>query len=157
MRALEMPASRRRDDPDRGPDGFTWSQWCDKHRYGSGRPSRSSTASEECIVDYSEHLRRLTIDDADRRDEAAPVAAPPTLDAKTRSLVRLGALVAVCASGPSICREVDDAVSAGAGACEIVDVLDVIMPLVGRPRIVTAAPRVARALGDDLDLLVDDP
>ncbi len=77
----------------------------------------------------------------------------PALDPKTRCLVRLGALIAVAAASPSIGREVDDAVSAGADANAIVGVLDAVMPIVGRPRVVTAAPRVALALGEDLDLL----
>lgn len=103
-------------------------------------------------MDYSEHLRRLSIDD-ERRLGESPDPPDLSLDAKTRCLVRLGALIAVSAAAPSIGREIDDAVSAGADAGQIVSVLDAIMPVVGRPRVVTAAPKVALALGVDLDLL----
>lgn len=103
---------------------------------------------------YTEHLRRLTID-AEHLDDAPDHRTVPVLDAKTRSLVRLAALVAVAAAAPSLQREIDDAVAAGAEAPEIVAVLDEILPVVGRPRIVIAAPRVAAALGEDLDLIGD--
>ncbi|WP_431797246.1 carboxymuconolactone decarboxylase family protein [Microbacterium kunmingense] len=99
-------------------------------------------------MDYSDHLRRLTVDgDISDADDA------PDLDERTLSLVRLGALVCVAAAESSIRKEVDSAVAAGASPAQIVAVLDAISPIVGRPRIVKAAPKVAVALGDDLDLL----
>ncbi|WP_435199299.1 carboxymuconolactone decarboxylase family protein [Janibacter sp. GS2] len=101
-------------------------------------------------MDHWEYLRHLTLDSHE------PAAPPGALDAKARSLVRLGALVAVLATAPSVRAEIDVAVSTGATAAEIVDVLDTVLPVVGRPRVVAAAPKVALALGDDLDLL-DDP
>jgi alkylhydroperoxidase/carboxymuconolactone decarboxylase family protein YurZ len=104
-------------------------------------------------MDYAEHLRRLCIDDERIPDAWTGDPGPSALDARTRCLVRLGALVAVSATAPSIHREIDEAVSAGADADAIVGVLDAIMPVVGRPRVVTAAPKVAVALGVDLDLL----
>ncbi len=107
-------------------------------------------------MDYSEHLRRLSIDDELLLGEQLDLPELSALDAKTQCLVRLGALIAVSAAAPSIRREIDDAVSAGADANAIVSVLDAIMPIVGRPRVVTAAPKVALALGEDLDLLNDE-
>lgn len=104
-------------------------------------------------MDYSEHLRRLSIDDERSDPEPGGSHGRSPLDAKTICLVRLGALVAVSAPGASVQHEIDRAVSAGADADAIVAVLDTVMPIVGRPRVVTAAPRVALALGDDLDLL----
>lgn len=104
-------------------------------------------------MDFAEHLRRLSIDDERRPGARMDPPETPTLDARTRSLVRLAALVAVAAAAPSIRREIDDAVSAGADAQQIVSVLDAIIPIVGRPRVVTAAPKVALALDVDLDLL----
>lgn len=98
-------------------------------------------------MDHWEYLRHLTL------DSHAPANPPGVLDAKTRSLVRLGALVAVLATAPSVRAEIDAAVSAGATAAEIVDVLDAVLPVVGRPRVVAAAPKVALGLGDDPDLL----
>lgn len=105
-------------------------------------------------MDYLDHLRRLSIDGDERPGEHPDATAD--LDAKTRCLVRIGALVAVSASAASMRKEVDDAVSAGAQPAEIASVLDAIMPHVGRPRVVKAAPRVLLALGVELDLLDDD-
>jgi len=106
-------------------------------------------------VDYLDHLRRLSIDAEPRPGAPENADSPSVLDDKERALLRLAALVAVSASAASIRKDVDAAVSAGAGTAEIIDVLDVVMPHVGRPRVVKAAPRFAVALGIDLDLLAD--
>ena len=42
---------------------------------------------------------------------------------------------------------------AGASAAEVVDVLVGVLPMVGRPRVVAAAPKLAMALGYDEDAL----
>ncbi|WP_338748136.1 carboxymuconolactone decarboxylase family protein [Janibacter alittae] len=96
-------------------------------------------------MDYAEQLRHLALDNL---DAVTPLG---TLDAKTGSLVRLGALVTVLAGVPSIRVEIDAAVGAGATEAEIVGVLDALLPVVGRPRVVAAAPKVALALGYDVD------
>ncbi|HEY9311387.1 hypothetical protein [Williamsia sp.] len=101
-------------------------------------------------MDYAEHLGRLSID-APGVDERA-VARDSTVDAKTRALVRLGALITASAAESSIHREIDAAIAAGAGASEVVSVLDILMPIVGRACIVKAASKVASALDVDLDL-----
>lgn len=101
-------------------------------------------------MDYSERLRQLSIDASGSDLTPEPTAQPPVLDARSRSLVCLGALVAMSAPASSIQRGVDEAVSAGAAATEVVDVLDAIVPIVGKPRVVAAASRVARALDVDL-------
>ena len=108
-------------------------------------------------VDYLDHLRRLSIDAEQRSAAPAETDGAGALDAKTQALLRLAALVAVAAAAASIRKAVDEAVSAGAGTAEIVAVLDVVMPQVGRPRVVKAAPKFAGALGLDLDLVADDP
>ncbi|MEJ1088100.1 carboxymuconolactone decarboxylase family protein [Microbacterium sp. Mu-80] len=104
-------------------------------------------------MDYSEHLRRLSIDEQQAGSVLDGVQGAGDLDARTSCLVRLAALVAVAAPESSLHREIDRAIGAGADADTIVQVLDTVMPIVGRPRVVTAAPRIATALGDDLDLL----
>ena len=73
------------------------------------------------------------------------------LDPRTVALVRLAALVAVGGAVPSYGAEADAAVSAGATAAEIVDVLVAVIPIVGLPRVVAAAPQLAMALGYDTD------
>jgi 4-carboxymuconolactone decarboxylase len=104
-------------------------------------------------LDYIERLRRLAINDArcaaDCVDEAE--AGPQQLDSKTLALVRLAALVAVGSAVPSYGTQADAAVSAGATAREIVGVLIGVVPVVGLPRVVAAAPKLALALGYDTD------
>jgi 4-carboxymuconolactone decarboxylase len=104
-------------------------------------------------VDYAEQLRRLALNDArvaaGRDDVGDPEASE--LDPKTLALVRVAALVAIGAAVPSYGAEADAAVSAGASAAEIVDVLTAVVPIVGLPCVVAAAPSLALALGIDTD------
>lgn len=94
-------------------------------------------------MDYTARLRCLAINEADEE--------PRLLDLKAVALVRLAALVAVGGEIPSYGAEVDAAVGAGCSPAEIVDVLGAVMPIVGQPSVVTAAPRLAMALGFDVD------
>ncbi len=104
-------------------------------------------------ADYPERLRRLALHDPGLVDELSGPSrnAPSDLDARTMSLVRLAALVAVGGSGPSYGAHADAAVGAGASVAEIVAVLDGLVPVVGLPRVVAAAPRLAMALGYEAD------
>lgn len=104
-------------------------------------------------MDYTERLRRLSIGDAHFAEESVggnDVVARE-LDPKTLALVRLGALVAVGGAVPSYGVQADAAVDAGATAAEIVEVLVGVVPIVGLPCAVAAAPRLAMALGYDTD------
>jgi 4-carboxymuconolactone decarboxylase len=60
-------------------------------------------------------------------------------------------LVAVGGAVPSYGAQADAAVSAGASAPEIVDVLVGLIPIVGLPCVVAAAPKMALALGYDVE------
>jgi 4-carboxymuconolactone decarboxylase len=104
-------------------------------------------------VDYTELLRCLAINDARLAEDGLDGAglALAELDARTLALVRLAALVAVGGAVPSFGAQADAAVSAGATAAEIVDVLLGVVPVVGLPRVVAAAPKLALALGYDTD------
>jgi 4-carboxymuconolactone decarboxylase len=102
-------------------------------------------------LDYTEMLRRLTINDEHFADDLVTGAGSVKLDPKTLALVRLAALVAVGGAVPSYGAEADAAVSAGATAAEIVDVLVGVVPVVGLPAVVSAAPNLAMALGYDID------
>jgi 4-carboxymuconolactone decarboxylase len=104
----------------------------------------------EDTVDYVEVLRRLSINDEHFADGYVTGAAAADLDPKTVALVRLGALVAVGGATPSYGAGADAAVSAGATAAEIVQVLLAIISVVGLPCVVAAAPTLALALGYDL-------
>ena len=102
-------------------------------------------------MDYAERLRRLVINDACFAGAGTPgtQVEPRDLDPKTLALVRLAALVAVGGAVPSYGAHADAAVSAGATAGEIVDVLVGIIPVVGLPAVVATAPKLALALGYD--------
>ncbi len=105
-------------------------------------------------MDYTELLRSLAVNDArfaECGSDGARVGSPGELDPKTWALVRLGALVAVDGAVPSFGAQADAAVSAGATGAEIVDVLVGVVSVVGLPRVVAAAPKLAMALGYDAD------
>ena len=104
-------------------------------------------------MNYTDRLRSLCLNDARFAEGSVdPVEVESLqLDLKTLELVRLAALVAVGGAVPSYGAQADYAVSAGASAAEIVDVLVGVIPVVGLPCVVAAAPKVALALGYDLD------
>ena len=103
-------------------------------------------------MSHEAHLRELSLEIDCLHDHTA------ALDPGTASLVRLAALVAIAGPGPSIHREVDAALGTGITAAQVVAVLDDVAPVVGRPRVVAAAPLVAQALGVELDSEIDsDP
>jgi alkylhydroperoxidase/carboxymuconolactone decarboxylase family protein YurZ len=108
-------------------------------------------------VDYTDLLRRLSLHDERvatvvRSGGGPPLAGvDPALDARTLALVRLAALVAVGGAVPSYGAQADAAVDAGATVDEVVGVLVGVVPVVGLPRVVAAAPKLALALGHDLE------
>ena len=73
-----------------------------------------------------------------------------TLEVKARSLVRIAALAAIDATTPSYLEAVESAREGGASDDEIVGVLIAVIPAVGVPRVVSAAPKLALALGYDV-------
>ena len=77
--------------------------------------------------------------------------ARPALRPKVDLLVRLGALLAVGAATTSLRSAVDRATEAGATEAEIVGVLVAVAPAVGLARIVSTAPKLAAAIGYDLE------
>jgi len=101
------------------------------------------------LVDYTDRLRLLALNDARlAEDLVGPSGRDASeLDPKTLALVRLAALVAVGGAIPSYGALADDAVDAGASAAEIVMVLVGVVPIVGLPCVVAAAPSLAMALG----------
>ena len=109
-------------------------------------------------MDHTEQLRRLAINDAGFAEHClrGAHAGSAALDPKTQALIRLAALIAVGGSEPSFGAHADAAVSAGATAAEIVEVLVGVVPTVGLPRVVAAAPKVAMALGYDINGALED-
>jgi alkylhydroperoxidase/carboxymuconolactone decarboxylase family protein YurZ len=121
----------------------------------------SSTAKRQrrlSRLDHTEQLRRLAINDAGFAELCLHEAdaGHAGLDPRTRALVRLAALIAVGGSEPSFGAHADAAVSAGATAAEIVEVLVGVVSTVGLPRVVAAAPKVAMALGYDINAALED-
>jgi 4-carboxymuconolactone decarboxylase len=100
-------------------------------------------------------LRRLALNDENAvRAVLSPGSESPrvtTLDPKTHALVRLGALLAGGAETTSLRWMSDIAYEAGATDDEIVGVLVAIGPTVGLAEIVRQAPRLALAIGYDLE------
>ena len=76
--------------------------------------------------------------------------AASSLDAKTHALVRLGTLIAIDAEAPAYMWTLQAARRAGASNDEIVGCLLAAMTTVGVPRVVSAAPKLALALGFDV-------
>ena len=109
-------------------------------------------------MDHIEILRRLAINDEHLLDELLGAAGDEgyqggtpqperALDPRTLALVRLAALAAVGGAVSSYGSLADAAVDAGASASEMVDVLVGVVPVVGFPCVVAAAPKLALALG----------
>ncbi len=100
-------------------------------------------------------LRRLALNDeesvglvlAGGHDAAGCGSLRPKVD----MLVRLGALLALGAATSSLRGAVEHAIEAGATEAEIVGVLIAVAPAVGLARVVSTAPRLATAIGFDLD------
>jgi 4-carboxymuconolactone decarboxylase len=96
-------------------------------------------------------LSRLSLhDERSVRAALADLELSP-LDAKTEALVGLGALLAVDAATVSLRLVVELAIAAGATEEEIAGVLVAITPVVGNARTVGVAPRLALALGYDVE------
>ncbi len=103
--------------------------------------------------DYKEHLRRLSLHDNvlvgsltsdDNETESA-------LDEKTAGLVRLSATIALDAATASFQHAVELALAAGATQDEIVATLEAVTPVAGTSCVVAAAPKLALALGYDVE------
>lgn len=100
-------------------------------------------------------LRLLALNDEDsvgrvlagRPDPMGAMVLRPKVDV----LVRLGALLALGAATSSLRATVERAIEAGASEAEIVGVLVAVAPAVGLARVVSTAPRLAMAIGYDIE------
>ena len=103
--------------------------------------------------DYKERLRRLAVHDDALLETivAGRVSATPVIDEKTKALVRVAATVAVDASLSSFQHAVVHALAAGATRDEVVASLEAVTPVTGAARVVQCAPKVALALGYDVE------
>ncbi len=104
---------------------------------------------------HEDRLRRLSINDAQSIGSVltpAPSDAPmDDLDPHAAALVRLAVLIALDGPAPAFEWATAAAIASGATEDEIVGVLVTAAPLVGSSHVVSAAPRLARAMGYDID------
>ena len=78
------------------------------------------------------------------------------LDAKTRTLTALAALIGLDGSTSSFVATVQEAQAASASEAEIVATLLAVLPSVGVVRASSAAPKIALALGYEPDAALEE-
>ena len=111
---------------------------------------------EGCMTGYIERLRRISM--SDRRsitevlggDDADARLGGLGLDPRTIALVRVAALVAIDGPNPEFDSAIGMALAAGATPDDIVDTMIAVGPTVGSAHLVSAAPKIALALGHDV-------
>ena len=118
--------------------------------------ARPTIGTSFASVDETERLlRRLALNDEESVGmvlaSGSDAAPSPALRPKVDLLVQLGALLALGAATSSLRATVDRAIEAGATEAEIVGVLIAVAPAVGLARVVSTAPRLALAIGYDLE------
>jgi 4-carboxymuconolactone decarboxylase len=104
--------------------------------------------------DYKEHLRRLAVhDDAllDRIVVESSSFVTSVIDQRTQALLRIAATIALDAAPSSFQHAVTHALAAGATSNEIVATLEAVTPVTGAARVVECAPKVALALGYNVE------
>jgi 4-carboxymuconolactone decarboxylase len=104
--------------------------------------------------DYKRQLRRLAMHDDAVFEEIAVKGssfAVPVIDERTQALARVAATIAVDAASSSFQHTVMHALAVGLTVDEIVAVLEAVTPVTGAARVVQCAPKVALALGYDVD------
>lgn len=95
-----------------------------------------------------ELLERLAeLSEADTQPESDVVH----LDPRTRALAAIGAAVCIDAPTQTFRSLVAAALQTGASAEEVVGCLLAVAPAVGEPKVVSVAPKLALALGYDVD------
>ena len=107
---------------------------------------------------HRQHLRRLALhDDSLLKASAAEDSslADSAIDERTAALVRIAATIAVDAASSSFQCAVSHALAAGVSADEIVATLEAVTPVTGAPRVVQCAPKIALALGYDVDAALE--
>jgi len=77
------------------------------------------------------------------------------LDPVVAGLVRIATLVALGADTPAYQREVNAAFGAGASADEVIGVLSCVASIVGSTHVMSAAARLALALGYDVETALE--
>jgi alkylhydroperoxidase/carboxymuconolactone decarboxylase family protein YurZ len=108
--------------------------------------------------EYKRHLRRLAVHDGALLEDVARGDGSLTttaIDQRTAALVRLAATVALDGAPASFQHVVALALAAGATSDEIVASLAAVTPVTGAARVVQCAPKVALALGYDVEAALE--
>jgi alkylhydroperoxidase/carboxymuconolactone decarboxylase family protein YurZ len=106
------------------------------------------------VEEYQVTLRRLAVRDDRyvdallRSDQSSATLAG--LDDRSHALIRIAALVVLNAAPPAYMSSVEAALRAGLTHDEIVGVLVALIPVIGVPRVVSAAPNLGLAVGYDV-------
>lgn len=108
---------------------------------------------------FDRTLRRIVVCDTRLLAEIAGGTAgnieASSLEPKTHALVQIGTLITLDAAAQSYTPCVEAARWAGATDEEIVGTLLAAIPIIGAPRVVTAARSLGLALGYDLDAALE--
>jgi 4-carboxymuconolactone decarboxylase len=104
---------------------------------------------------YTDRLRLLALNDAAFLEACTSGREEGVVGCHEATLIRLAALVATGGAVPSYGELVDAAFDAGVTASAMVDVLVLILPVVGSACIVGEAPKLALALGYDIDAALE--
>ena len=110
--------------------------------------------------DYKEHLRRLAVHDDALLEVIAGERSPfvaSVIDQRTEALLRVAAMIVADAAPSSFQHAVTHARAAGATSDEIVATLDAVAPVTGAARVVRCVPKVALALGYDVEEALLEP
>jgi alkylhydroperoxidase/carboxymuconolactone decarboxylase family protein YurZ len=101
--------------------------------------------------------RRLTIGDHSSiaallaGTRAGEAERTPDLDARSAALVKVAALIVAGGTGPAYQREVHEALALGVSPAQLTGVLVAVAPISGSAHIMDAAPKLALALGYDVE------
>ena len=110
-------------------------------------------------ADYRHHLRRLALHDDALFEQIAVSGSsfpPSVIDARTEALVRVAAAISIDAAPASFQQVVTWALAAGATPEGIVASLEAVTAMAGASRVVKSAPKVALALGYDIDAALEE-
>jgi 4-carboxymuconolactone decarboxylase len=122
------------------------------------RQSAGGWIRADAMDEYKQHLRRLAVHDEALLEAIATDGsslATGAIDEKTAALVRVAATIAVDAAPHSFQHARALALAAGATSDEIVASLEAVTPVTGAARVVQCAPKVALALGYDVDAALE--
>lgn len=110
------------------------------------------------MMSAEEGFRRLTVGDRVLLAEVADPDGHPgalRLDERTDALIRVAVLVPIDAPQSSYQAAVEAAMRAGATLEDLLAALITVAGVVGAPRVVSAAPRIALAAGYDVDAALE--